>query len=223
MGNLEKYGVLALIFVIVLILTVAIWNGPSDATKRAQQQQQVAQVDPNKNNNSGGDQNRDPNQPQNQQNGQANNNPQPANNLGMSEEDLRLHPALAEQLRKQQEEEARLAAAKGNNNNTTVVPGGAPPANHEAAGGVEKNPNFKKYKIGKGDTLQSIAGKQLGSKNRWQEILKANEGLNPTRLKIGVEILIPGGETLASADGKSEVTAASKKDTKENRLAKSSR
>lgn len=29
MGNLEKYGVLALIFVIVLILTVAIWNGPS--------------------------------------------------------------------------------------------------------------------------------------------------------------------------------------------------
>jgi LysM repeat protein len=33
MGNIEKYGVLALIFVIVLILAVAICNGPGDAAK----------------------------------------------------------------------------------------------------------------------------------------------------------------------------------------------
>ncbi|MBI3819596.1 MAG: LysM peptidoglycan-binding domain-containing protein [Planctomycetes bacterium] len=216
MGNLEKYGVLALIFVIVLILTVAIWNGPGDAAKRAQKQQQLAQVDPSQNNNI------------NNPSGQPGAGVKPET-FGVTNDDLKIRPALADQIKKQQEEEARLAAL---HNNTpggvsvggAVVPGGSP-EKKDAQPAVEKNPSFRKYKIVKGDTLQSIAGKQLGSKNRWEEILRANEGINPTKLKVNTDILIPGksAESLASNDASKNELHAAKKDKKDSELAKSSR
>lgn len=224
MGNLEKYGVLALIFVIVLILTVAIWNGPGDA-KRSQQQQQIAKNEGNPGATTPG---ADVNNPNNANNNGGTSVVTPG---GLANDELKARPAIAEELRRQQEDEARKAAelaknANGNNNKNAagIVPGGAPVADGGAA--IEKNPNFKKYKIAKGDTFQSIAGKQLGSKARWKEIEKANEGVNASKLKIGQEILIPTemSSNLASNDVAKGDLSAARKDKKDNsRLAKSSR
>jgi nucleoid-associated protein YgaU len=65
------------------------------------------------------------------------------------------------------------------------------------------------YRVQKGDTLAKISQATLGDANRWQDIVAANPGLNPKRLKIDMVLQIPtrGGTSVAGAP-----TKAPKKD-----------
>ena len=47
------------------------------------------------------------------------------------------------------------------------------------------------YTVKKGDTLSSLALRFLGQKGRWREIVAANPGVVPERLKIGQTLVIP--------------------------------
>jgi nucleoid-associated protein YgaU len=49
------------------------------------------------------------------------------------------------------------------------------------------------YTIQSGDSLALIAKRQLGSESRWNEIQAANPGLDPKRLKLGATIQLPAG------------------------------
>lgn len=49
----------------------------------------------------------------------------------------------------------------------------------------------RRYEVQGGDTLESIAYRHLGSKNRWQDIMDLNPGLEPKRLFEGQEIYLP--------------------------------
>lgn len=49
----------------------------------------------------------------------------------------------------------------------------------------------KTYTIKKGDTLFSIAKANYGSGKEWQKIAAANPGLEPSKLKVGQQIVIP--------------------------------
>lgn len=49
----------------------------------------------------------------------------------------------------------------------------------------------KTYTIKKGDTLFSIAKANYGSGRDWQKIVAANPGLEPNKLKVGQQIVIP--------------------------------
>lgn len=55
--------------------------------------------------------------------------------------------------------------------------------------------------VQKGDTLRSIARRELGDERRWKEIASANPGLDPAKLAIGMRVKLPqkGGELLAAA------------------------
>lgn len=48
-----------------------------------------------------------------------------------------------------------------------------------------------KHVIVKGDTLYSLAKRYLGHGRRWKEIQAANPGLDPKKLRVGQEIVIP--------------------------------
>ncbi len=48
------------------------------------------------------------------------------------------------------------------------------------------------YVVKSGDTPRTIAAKELGNANRAKEILDANPGLDPRRLRVGQTIKIPG-------------------------------
>lgn len=52
------------------------------------------------------------------------------------------------------------------------------------------------YVVKKGDTLSSIASRELGSRNKWQELLAANEDVlhGSTALKVGTKLRLPASE-----------------------------
>jgi nucleoid-associated protein YgaU len=50
----------------------------------------------------------------------------------------------------------------------------------------------RRYAVRPGDTLSEIAQRELGSARRWKELVAANPGLDPGRLRIGQELLLPG-------------------------------
>jgi len=150
MGNLEKYGVLALIFVIVLILTVAIWNGPAPPKPT-----EVAKADP----------------------------PPPART------------------------ENPPAPAAGPTNAPAPTPAPNAPQSPVL---VDSRPQFRTYTVEKNDNLASIAKKMLGSSARWTEIAKANEGLDPKKLRIGQAILVPFSDEETKSDASPEIKEAPK-------------
>jgi WD40 repeat protein len=51
------------------------------------------------------------------------------------------------------------------------------------------------YIIKKSDSIWSIAEKTLGTGERWEDLVKANPGLNPKKLSIGRKIVIPSAYT----------------------------
>jgi len=55
------------------------------------------------------------------------------------------------------------------------------------------------YRVRSGDTLSSIARRELGNADRWREIAKANPSVDPNRLKVGQALTLPGRAGQASA------------------------
>lgn len=47
------------------------------------------------------------------------------------------------------------------------------------------------YTVQRGDTLWSIATRTYGDGKRWRHIVSANQGLDPTRLRVGQKIILP--------------------------------
>lgn len=59
-----------------------------------------------------------------------------------------------------------------------------------------------------GDTLSSIAARYLGSEARWEEIAKANPGVNPNSMRVGTKLRIPeGGSSTSTASAASPSSA----------------
>ena len=56
---------------------------------------------------------------------------------------------------------------------------------------VPESTGTRRYSVRPGDTLSEIAQHELGSARRWKEIVSANPGLDPARLQVGREILLP--------------------------------
>ena len=47
------------------------------------------------------------------------------------------------------------------------------------------------YTVRRGDTLWAIATREYGDGQRWREIAQANPSIDPTRLAIGQQIVLP--------------------------------
>lgn len=51
----------------------------------------------------------------------------------------------------------------------------------------------REYTIRSGDTLSQIAQRELGTKDRWRELVELNPGLDPKSLHVGTKIRLSGG------------------------------
>jgi len=65
---------------------------------------------------------------------------------------------------------------------------------------------YRWYTIRPKDTLSQIADKELGGSAGWQEIIKLNKNINPTRLKAGDKIRLPNKRKPASDSSKRSST-----------------
>jgi nucleoid-associated protein YgaU len=89
---------------------------------------------------------------------------------------------------------------------TPFVPGAAPADASPAAQPelapphapiVEPVPH--EYLVQKGDSLARIARRTLGREDRWTEIQALNGGVSPSSLKVGMKLKLPAGATAAPA------------------------
>lgn len=84
-----------------------------------------------------------------------------------------------------------------------------------ALGGSPSVPSAtRKYVVKNGDTLGEIASRELGSATLWPEIQQLNAAidLRPTRLRPGMEILLPAGRSAAApAPGKRSTSGSTAK------------
>lgn len=91
------------------------------------------------------------------------------------------------------------------------APGVTPPAPVEPAPAATNE-----YTVQKGDSLALIARRTLGSEQRWSEIQTLNPGVTPKSLKIGMKLKLPDGATAVAQPKASEAApkTASKPSTK---------
>ncbi|MBM3990729.1 MAG: LysM peptidoglycan-binding domain-containing protein [Planctomycetes bacterium] len=74
------------------------------------------------------------------------------------------------------------------------------PRNEAAHAAPKSKPaTGRSYVVKSGDSLSRIASRELGDAGRWTEIRDLNPGLNPDRLKVGAELALPKGMTVAKA------------------------
>lgn len=68
-----------------------------------------------------------------------------------------------------------------------------------------------KYIVKSGDSPARIAKRQLGSESRVNEILALNPGLNPKNLKVGQELILPAGAAPVAAQTPAQPVVAAAK------------
>jgi nucleoid-associated protein YgaU len=69
-------------------------------------------------------------------------------------------------------------------------------------------PRLRLYEIKAQDTLSEIAMRELGTWKRWQEIVDLNPGLDPNHLRKGARIKLPVGERSLAATSEAPTGAA---------------
>lgn len=73
----------------------------------------------------------------------------------------------------------------------------ASPALPDAAAAATPRALPGTHTIAKGETLETVADKYLGSKTRWRELLPLNPGLDPKKLQIGQVLRVSAGQPSA--------------------------
>jgi nucleoid-associated protein YgaU len=84
----------------------------------------------------------------------------------------------------------------------------------------EAVPAGRTYVVKGGDTLSEIAQRELGSARRWQEIVALNPGLDPARLRAGKELRLPGGAGAPRAAASKPTTTAKTTPTEKTKVEK---
>lgn len=113
--------------------------------------------------------------------------------------------------------------------NTAVLPGSQPGASAPLGAAPVSNPGTSlaapaasgalEYVVKKGDSLAKIAALTLGDESRWTEIQALNAGVSPKNLAIGQKLKLPNGSranrsTAAPVVAKSEPVAERKVEAK---------
>lgn len=96
-------------------------------------------------------------------------------------------------------EPAPLTPLSVNQGPATVEPTGpgasggyeAPPESYEPEPLPKAPPAQRFYTVRKGDTLWAIAVREYGNGMKWKEIASLNPSVDPRRMSIGQEILLP--------------------------------
>ena len=199
MQRIERYGVIALVFLLVTILAVAVWGQRKNQSLlsflKRDKPTTTAQVDP-----------------------QAPVSA-PGSDLGLSDPAHVLLPAVPQGTSGQGVLDPALtlpqpagpgASAVNFGNAPGTAPITFPPPTSGFVDGTGQGLSTptqpqpavasaeRTYKVKSGDTLGSIAKRELGSTKRWSEISALNN-VQPERLKVGMLLKLPSGAAVTTA------------------------
>jgi len=225
MQTIERYGVVALIFLIVTVLAVILWDGEptGEATARAAEHPAPARRSIRA----------EPAAVSRAESPQASTDPSTGQSSDPSSApgprvELRLKPVPRPLSREQAEEPeappAGLRVARETTAGDRDLPrrAAAPPPDEpvQERPAVERRreeaPRERIYVVRASDTLSEISQAELGTSKRWREILLLNPGLDPARLAVGQKIRLPSGESVPGAsvapvaEGGTDATATAK-------------
>jgi LysM repeat protein len=218
MQRIEKYGVIALVFLLVTILAVSLWSqkkgkSPFSFFKR-NQDAQTAQADPTPP--------AAPPMPNEPLPGAPLNPNGTAQPNYVAQNPASAQPSLGAQ--NPAAHPAQLAPQPAND-----LPTGQPAAPQSFASNpdADPTPNEPKFKsfdspknsaangptrtyvVKQGDTLGEIASRELGSFGKWTEIQKLNANLDPAKVRPGMKLTLPGAAKIAANDAKPKPVSAS--------------
>jgi nucleoid-associated protein YgaU len=184
MQPIERYGLVALLFLVVTVVAVVLWDKKSDKDKAklAQTAPGTTLVQP---------------QPGAPELGSA----QPTAPLGAPGKDLAqptLAPAPA----------PNPTQAPTSVTTPTLI---ADPQDAFATHAPASAAAATTYQVKRGDTLSSIAKSALGAASRYPEILALNPGLDPNRMKIGQTIALPNSSDARAVLASAPSTASASK------------
>lgn len=89
------------------------------------------------------------------------------------------------------------------------APAVEPKDTHKAVKAAVSSGSTVEYVVQKGDSLASIAQKNLGSSSRWTEIQSLNGGIQPKALRVGTKLKLPATATAKSTIDKGAPKAES--------------
>lgn len=201
MQQIERYGVIALVFLLVTIVAVSFWgdNKSPGFWSRLTGSKAVAAEDKNMT-------------PPPSNGELTHTTALPIGGDGAAPQTL---PGMgeAEQSPVAVATETGSAPAVVNPTAPAMDPAAVTPAVQPVAG---TQPNLASktagttYVVKSGDSPARIAKRQLGSESRVNEILALNPGINPKNLKVGQELILPAGAAPATASVEPVKVAAAK-------------
>ena len=65
---------------------------------------------------------------------------------------------------------------------------------------LQRRPEKRLYVVKSGDTLSEISQRELGTSTRWQEIVELNPGLDPLRLRADTRLVMPAPRERSSGE-----------------------
>jgi nucleoid-associated protein YgaU len=215
MHSIERYGIVALIFLVVTVVAVLLWD--SGAKKKAATEGPLAVLsEPMSARDSAGAPGDASDESTLRMGARA--GPRPLLRQELSTEPAGELPADQTEQRTGARVEAAVPEAAGARRGPIVAPPGLVPAAATrvpppagAPGAAERQdaarpervnapaPAGARYVVRASDTLSEIAQRELGSSRRWPEIQAANPGLDPARLRVGQTLVLPAGPRSAAA------------------------
>jgi LysM repeat protein len=179
MGQLEKYGLYVLCLVIFMILGVTIWGGgevPSGQVPSSPAPSAMRAEPPRVAGNAAG-----------------NTAPAPFAADPARTETAKADDILAQMRRELAGgDEPKRPAAPASTNSGNAVP--VATSNQASVDAPTKPPTVeakRTYKVQSGDNFETIARKQLGSASMTAELRALNPGIEPEKLRIGTELVLP--------------------------------
>lgn len=202
MHSIERYGIVALLFLVVTIVAVLLWDGKEadpeipGARPTTVERPAVTTAPPRERATPAAP------APDDRVVLTADARPGPLT-LATARHREALEAPVEEPPVERLEEAPPATSPAGGNEASTPAPA-ARPRERTASPSVPAPAGRRTYVVKAGDTLGEIAQYQLGTSRRWKEIVAVNDGLDPNRLRVGQTILLP------SADPGAPVTAVAR-------------
>ena len=216
MQSIERYGVVALLFLVVTVVAVLVWDGGGEPDPTVKAADRGAAAAAEKPRGKRRNQNRRPEEPaagmvpaEDQVAQAATGRPEDTSRI-----ELHLAPSARPltrdrvddrdqvvQLDPQRNAGMRPADSTRRDDSPPAIPwddrartqeqprsqwSTAEPRQRVASGGAGT------YTVAPGDTLSEIAQRELGTYKRWREIVDANPGLDPAKISVGQVLRLPG-------------------------------